>query len=570
MIDRRALRAVTVALLLALFAAACAPATSAPTAAPTKPADKPAAATAPAGKPGEAPAAKPGAQGDRLVVAVGQWGIETPFAWRASQSEKTLWDVMYDPLIMRDPKTFEYRPGLATEWTNSPDYKSWTFKLRQGVMFHRDFGELTSEDVKFTIEQHLKPDAQGASAPFFRAQLDRIETPDKYSFVLHFKNPAWEVPSHFTQFVGYQNITSKKHVESVGEERAAQDPVGTGPYRHVEGKQGDSHRFEAVPNHWRVTPAFKELVIRRIPDPATRLAGIRSGEIDIGQVFGDYLDQATKAGLRIHEAPNATGYWVILSGQTTPDRDDYCPMCPWAGDPNDPVSQQNALKVRQALNLAVDKPALIDGLWKGTGSQTPYMYWYYPLNKGYDQNWKLPPYDAQRAKQLLAEAGYPNGFEIRVNPMVFTFASDAPDVMEAVALDWEKIGIKVRRAQEDFGNFLPKVRARKTAQTAWVYAGPPFDEPSLGWQRTIWTQGAFNLLAEGPFDQDIDAILRELDVEKRTRMTHDLGQKLYDGYHGVPLGMKTLTWAVTKKVADWPTLTVPLETNYEYVTYSGQ
>src|SRR5262245_11496856 len=231
------------------------------------------------------------AQSDRLVVAVGQWGIETPFAWRTSQSEKTLWDCMYDPLIMRDPKTFEYRPGLATEWKPSNELRTWTFKLRPGVRFHENWGELTAEDVKFTVEQNLKPDAQGGSAPFFRAHLDRIETPDKLTVVMHFKSRVWEVPSNFTQFVGYQNVTSRKYIESVGEDKASLHPIGTGPYRHVEGKQGDYHRFEAVPKHWRQTPAFKEQIVRCMPDPATRLAGLRSGEIDIGNVFGDYLDQ---------------------------------------------------------------------------------------------------------------------------------------------------------------------------------------------------------------------------------------------------------------------------------------
>src|SRR6266851_6599523 len=293
-------------------------------------------------------------QGDRLVVAVGQWGIETPFAWRSSQSEKTLWDCVHDPLIQRDPKTFSYRPGLATEWKPSNELRTWTFKLRQGVQFHEGFGELTAEDVKFTVEQHLKPDSQGGSAPFFRMHLDRIETPDKHTVVMHFKNRVWEVPSNFTQFVGYQNITSKKYIESVVEDKAALHPIGTGPYRHVEGKQGDYHRLEAVPNHWRKTPAFRELVIRRIPEPATRLAGLRAGEIDIAQVFGDFLEQAQKAGLRIHETPNAAQYWVILTGQTTPDREDYCPACPWAGEPGNARSLDNGRKVRLALNLAVN------------------------------------------------------------------------------------------------------------------------------------------------------------------------------------------------------------------------
>ena len=508
-----------------------------------------------------------GAAGDRLVVAVGQWGIETPFAWRSSQSEKTLWDCMHDPLIMRDPKTFEYRPGLATEWKPSNELRTWTFKLRSGVQFHEGFGEMTAEDVKFTVEQNLKPDSQGGSAPFFRMHLDRIETPDKHTVVMHFKNRVWEVPSNFTQFVGYQNITSKKYIESVGEDKAALHPIGTGPFRHVEGKQGDYHRFEAVANHWRKTPAFKELIIRRIPDPATRLAGLRSGEIDIGNVFGDYLDQARKAGLRIHETPNAACHWVVLQGQTTPDREDYCPTCPWAGDPSDPKSQANARKVRLALNLAVNKKTIVNALWKGMGSDTPFMYWYYPFHKGFSKDWRVPPYDPERAKKLLAEAGHAGGFEVRMNPLVMTYALDGPDMVEAVALDWEKIGIKVKRVPEAFSNFLPKNRARKTNKTHWVYGSPPFDEPVLAWQRCIYSKGPFNLLCDGPYDEDVDTISRELDGEKRARMTQALGQKLYDEYRGVMLGMRSLTWAVSKKVSGWQTLVyVPLENNYEYVS----
>jgi peptide/nickel transport system substrate-binding protein len=546
--------------------------TAAPAAKPaeqpaTAPAAKPAEQPAVAAKPAESPAAKPTAPSGRLVVAVPQWGIETPLAWRSASADKALWDVAFDSLIMRDPKTAEYRPGLATSWDHSADNKTWTFKLRQGVMFHENFGEMTADDVKFTIEQNLKPDSQGGSAPFFRDQLAGIETPDKYTVVMRFKNPVWEVPGHLAQRTGYQNIISKKYVEQVGEEKAGLHPIGTGPYHHVEGKQGDFHRFEAVPNHWRVTPAYQELIIRRVADPAARVAGLRSGEIDVAQVMGDYLDQTKKAGLNIHEVPSSAQYWIVLSGQTSSNYDDYCPQCPWVGDPNDPKSLEKAQKVRLALNLAVNKQAIVDGLWRGYGALTPFSYMYYPTDKGYSADWKIPPYDPQRAKQLLAEAGYPNGFEIRANPTVQNVAVDGPDVVEAVALDWEKVGLQVKRLPEDFGAFLSKVRARKTNMTAWPYGSLPQDEPILSLSRAIWTKGPFNLLAEGPFDQDVDTILRETDANKRAQLTHDLGQKLYDQYRGVMIGMRATTWGVSKKVGNWPTIAyTPTETNIEYIT----
>src|SRR5574341_2537798 len=143
------------------------------------------------------PSSRAVAAAERLVVAVGQWGTETPFAWRSVQAEKPLWDCVYDALIMRDAKTFEYRPGLSTEWKPSNEMRTWTFKLRSGIKFHEGWGELTAEDVKFTVEQNLKPDSGGGSAPFFRLNLDRIETPATLTVVMHFKNRVWEVASNF-------------------------------------------------------------------------------------------------------------------------------------------------------------------------------------------------------------------------------------------------------------------------------------------------------------------------------------------------------------------------------------
>ena len=546
-------------------------------AAPTKPADAVSptpAAAAPAkpaaSEPAKPAAAKPGAQGNRLVVAVPQWGTETPFGWKNTHAERTVWDHVYDPLLISDPKTFKEQPGLATEWSHSPDYKQWTFKLRQGVQFHENWGELTSEDVKFSIEQNLRADASSLQTGFFKVNLAGIDTPDKYTVVMNFKSPLWTVPAQMSSLSGLQTFTSKKYIQQVGEEKAAQHPIGTGPYRHVEGKQGDYHRFEAVPNHWRVTPGFKELVVRRVGDPGTRLAGVRSGEIDIALVEGDYVAQAKSASLRIVERPQVQQYWVVLPGQTAPDMPDYCPQCPWVGDPKDSKSLENARKVRLALNLAIDKKAIIDKLWMGYGTQTPFSYWFYPQHQGYNADWKIPAYDPQKAKQLLTEAGYPNGFEINV--LAVAQVPDGPDVAEAVAQDWTKLGLNVKRAKEDVPSFFTKIRARKLGVQAWVYGFNAYSDPILNWEGAITTKGAVTLLADkSEHDDAVKAIVSELDDAKRLKLKVDLGQKLYDQYYGAQIGIKSITWAVSKKVADWP-MWVPsiYVNNYEYITWSGQ
>jgi len=500
-------------------------------------------------------------------VAVTSWATETSIPWRSTQGEKPLWEVMYDELVWRDPKTYQFVPGLATSWDHSDDYRTWTFKLRQGVMFHGTWGEMTSADIKYNLEQNLKPDATGGDGPYFKAQLDTIDTPDKYTVVVHFKNPLWDVLTHVAQMTGYQWITSKAYVESVGEDKANQEPIGTGPYRHVEGLQGQSHTFEAVPNHWRVKPAFQKLTIRRILEPTTQLSALRAGEIDIIQVGGDSIDLAKSTGFSFHESPGAINHWVILAGQTVPGKDDYQPqLTPWAEDVNDPKSVDRALQVRLAMNLAINRPAIYDAIYRGYGKAQPFSYWYFPINKGFSTEWALEPYDRDQAKKILVDQGYGSGFSININTL--SAQVDAPDIVEAVAQDWEKIGITVNRAKEDPATFVVKARTRKSDVTGQLYAPPsPLDEPSLLWNRCIYTKGALYLLAEGPFDQQLEAISAELNQEKRTALTTALGTRLVNEHRGIRIGTKSGLWAVSKKVGNWPTLSsVQYETNLDMIT----
>ncbi len=514
---------------------------------------RPPQASAPSAATQSATAATGAKQGERLVVATSQWGTETPYTWQGAAPERRLWDHAYDTLLRQDPKTGAYQPGLATSWTHAPDYKSWTFQLRKGVMFHGTWGELTGEDVKFTVEQSLKPGVSGADTSYFKTFLDTIEIPDKYTVVMRFKSPTWELPSRFGIVNGLENIVCKKYLESVGLEKAAQHPIGTGPYRWVEGRQGDFHRFEANPAHWRKVPGFKELVVRRVVDADARLSGLRAGEIDLAEVTGDFVGRAKQAGFRIRETPGVIQYWMVLPGQTLPDKPDYSPSSPWVGDPNDPAAQEKARKVRLALNLAVNKQAIVDGLWGGFGALTPFAEFFYPQNAGYSADWKIPPYDPARAKQLFAEAGYLNGFEIKV--VATQQQPDSPDVAEAVSQDWERVGLKVTRSQEDYGTFLPKIRARKIGGAFAYGLGNPYDEAVLAWQRLMLSTGALYLLAESKdYDKSINAGVGEFDQVKRVQLQREFGQRLYNDYRSVRLGVKSATWATGKRVGDWPVM----------------
>jgi ABC-type transport system substrate-binding protein len=218
------------------------------------------------------------------------------------------------------------------------------------------------------------------------------------------------------------------------------------------------------------------------------------------------------------------------------------------------------------MNLAVNRPAIYDAIYRGYGKAQPFSYWYFPINKGFSTEWALEPYDRDRAKKILSDLGYGSGFSININTL--SAQVDAPDIVEAVAQDWERVGIRVNRAKEDPATFMPKVRSRKSGLTGQLYAPPsPLDEPSLLWNRCIYTKGALYLLAEGPFDQELEAITAELNPDKRTMLTTAMGTRLVNEHRGIRIGTKSGLWAVSKKVGNWPTLVnVQYETNLDMIT----
>jgi peptide/nickel transport system substrate-binding protein len=212
-----------------------------------------------------------------------------------------------------------------------------------------------------------------------------------------------------------------------GEDEAERHPLGTGPWKFVEHVRGDRIVYEAVENQWRAVPHFKRLVFLKIPEPATRMAMLWAGSVDVIEIGGEYVEELKAVGIRTLTMPNVAWVWGILGGQW-PTKPSYDAAVPWAQP-----DAERARKVRLALNVAVDKQAIIQQVLGGLGTAAGAVN-YYPTTPWATEALLKPyPYDPAKAKALLAEACYPKGFEVTMNLTAWPGRGFLPDVGEAVA-----------------------------------------------------------------------------------------------------------------------------------------
>ena len=277
-------------------------------------------------------------------------------------------------------------PSLAESWSVSPDALVYEFVLRRGVKFHN--GETVSaEDVKFSFERY-----RGASSKVLKENVAAVEAPDPGRVRIRLKRPWPDFMTFYSTATGAGWIVPKKYVEKVGDEGFKKAPIGAGPYRFVSFTPGVELVVEAFDQYWRKAPNVKRLVFRAIPDDTTRLVALRRGEVDIAYAIRGTLAEELRrtAGLTLKPVVGQVTNWVYFAEQ-------WDPKSPW-----------HDRRVRLAANHAIDRQAINQaenlGFARLTGSIIPATFDFY---------WQPPghPYDPARAKQLLAEAGYPNGFD---------------------------------------------------------------------------------------------------------------------------------------------------------------
>jgi peptide/nickel transport system substrate-binding protein len=277
-------------------------------------------------------------------------------------------------------------PGLAESWSVSPDGLVYEFILRRGVRFHNG-DTVSAEDVKFSFERY-----RGASHKPLKESVAAVETPDPGRVRIRLKRPWPDFMTFYAGATGASWIVPKKYVEKVGDDGFKKAPIGAGPYKFVSFTPGVELVLEAFDQYWRKAPSVKRLILKSIPDDTTRLVALKRGEVDVAYAIrGTLAEELRRApGLTLKPVLGQVTNWVYFAEQ-------WDPKSPW-----------HDRRVRLAANHAIDRQAInqaeILGFAKLTGSIIPSSFEFYWQGPGYS-------YDPARARQLLAEAGYPNGFD---------------------------------------------------------------------------------------------------------------------------------------------------------------
>jgi ABC-type transport system substrate-binding protein len=465
---------------------------------------------------------------------------------------------MYEYPVGVDIRTGGYIPMLATEWNMSPDGKSWTVKLRKGVPWHRGYGDFTAQDIVHTYN-HLVG-GLSALAGYWRDNLDRIEVVNDHEVVFRMKRvePEWY---HQVSTFWDSEMISKAQFEKEGQQGFAAKPAGTGPYQFVERRFGQNLRFERVPyTHWRVQPDFKELELLIIREELTRQAALVTGEVHIAEdVPLDSQAQAIAKGMKLVRSTIPSGGLVgQFGGNYLPSTPSYDTTIPWTNR-----------KVRQALNLAINRQEIIDTLFAGKYEPivAPFTHKTHPEFKAewvekFKQNYG---YNPEKAKQLLREAGYPQGFKATIQLHAQPGAPRQDAVAEAVGLYWQAIGVDVKLDTIDRALHNQQMRGYTKQGKAWVQLAV-FRPPWNRFQVFNTPSGVVHGFLSEFIEQKWKELGETVDPEKRTQIQREVVDHLLEEYGHFPLVWVFAEFMINPKVvAEYVTTGLSGPSDLEYV-----
>jgi ABC-type transport system substrate-binding protein len=468
------------------------------------------------------------ASAQKLVFASAGFEDSNRF-WMVSRPDHLQYDPFLETLLEVDPKSGEYTPRLAEKWSHTPDFREWTFVLRKNVAFHYGYGQFTAKDVVHAHAMMMRPETTATLAPFWRG-VEEVKVVNDHQIVFRMKKPSTTMPYAVSR-AGDLRIVSKAQFDKEGVEGLDRRPAGTGVYRYVGRKPGLSVTYERVDNHWSgVKPHYKELEFRIAREESTRLALVLAGEAQIADMPRELQKDALKKGMKIFSSSFPVDWMTVyLGGQYyMPGDAAFKKDVPWTNK-----------KVRQALNVAVNRKELLNTVFAGKGSMV-YVSGWSEKSEGFNPEWasqfeSMYGYNPGKAKALLKEAGYGPG-QLKLKVVAFTEPgeSEGPQVAEALGIYYKEVGIEAEIEVLDWAKVREMFRKKTIHCCIWpnIISWRPSEE----WIRTSYFSKSATHHYENEFiDKTYAALTAAVNPQERQKLARSIGDHLFQEFADIPM-----------------------------------
>ena len=480
-----------------------------------------------------------------------------------------------EPLIEIHYKTGEMVPLLATSWSmDTPDAKTWTFKLRKGVPFSYGWGEFTSEDIPHIINQIAAEGAIPHDASLFRDYLgdtdqernSNIERVDAYTVTFHLKVPEPDFDAIMSSKRNNILIHSARQWDESGEAESRLHPAGTGPWKFIKHTPGFSLLWEAKEEHHKKVPAFKEFEMVLSPEPATRMAMVLTGEAHMAELPRELHAQMIAQGMKVESSEGpATQIFYLMAGSYLPETDAY-----------DPDGVFASVKIREAVNRAINREQVIRELFKGVGEPQRVMAGHpelYGWSDRFDAEWEAKyGYDPERARALVKEAGF-EGARVEIFSFILAGLTESPQMSEALQIELKAIGLDPKIVSVEWARLFATTRAREAHGKIWPQKTDFASNIAVVRGYNTGPPAGTTSSFEAPFIQEnYEKLLHSSSKEERDQLMRQILGYKFDNYGEVPL-----LWVPSQVIVDpkviadytWPGIIDAGFDHFEYIVPAG-
>ncbi|HEV8617137.1 MAG TPA: ABC transporter substrate-binding protein [Methylomirabilota bacterium] len=428
---------------------------------------------------------------------------------------------IFDSLVGRD-RDNRIVPELAESWKVVDDV-TWQFKLRRGVVFHN--GEpFNAEAVRFTVQRVLDPEQKSPNRATI-GEIARVDVLDDATLNVVTRQPYAPLLNRLIDFP----IVPPRYTAEKGNQGLTLRPVGTGPFKFVSLVKDEQLVVEAFDRHWRGAPKISRIVFKPIPEPFTRAAALRNGEVDVITTVPPNLGRELEkvSGIRVQRVPST---WEIYLGLNALKK---------------PLSD---VRVRQALNYATDVEAIIKNVLDGNGRRQEGPFTSVML--GYDASVKGYAHDSARARRLLAEAGHPDGLEITLDSPAGRYQGDK-EIAEALGGQWQKAGFKPKVQVAEWGAYFKRYLGKQFPDAYLLGLGGPMQDGDELYN-LVSSKGRGLYYKNEKVDQLFDLGRSTLDPAARKKIYSDLARTMIEDATWVFLLQQVDIYATRDRVAWTP------------------